>query len=229
MQKHRIILIDDDLQFVNHYAKLFREYGYNVHPFVSSHDALSFIKFTDNFIDLIISNTHISGLDGLSLIKSIRCHKRFISVPFIFLSSVADESLQLEAYRSGAQDFIIKPISPQLLAAKIQSIIGMMSYSSILLRLVLMGENHTLSIEEIVAYCQSESLDGFAFVHSGKEHAEFFFNKGVMEKIQFRDFSEAAAFEHVKSWVQYQFLIVRGSYHADTIHQYLRMAANSIF
>jgi len=229
MQKHKILLIDEDHEFLNHYARLFREYGYNVHPFVSPHDALSFIKFTDNYIDLIISNTHFSGLDGLSLIKSIRCHKRFISVPFIFLSSLADESLQLEAYRAGAQDYLVKPISPPLLAAKIQSIIGMMSYSSILLRLVLMGQNHTLSIEEIVAFCQSEILDGFAFIHSGKEQAVFFFTKGILEKIQFRDFPEDAAFEQIRSWEQYQFLIVRGSYNADTIHQYLRMSANSLF
>jgi len=58
-----ILLIDDDPSTLQMYTFLLRKEDLYVHEFLSALDALAFLKFTDKFIELIISDLNMPLMD----------------------------------------------------------------------------------------------------------------------------------------------------------------------
>src|SRR4029079_18578303 len=56
------------------------------------------------------------GLDGLEVLRRLDG-----TVPVMLLTSLEDELDQLVGYRLGAVDYVVKPVSPKVLAAKVKS------------------------------------------------------------------------------------------------------------
>lgn len=56
--------------------------------------------------DLVISDFHLSGFDGMAALKLLR--ERDADVPFILISGVLTEEAAVEAIRAGASDFVLK-------------------------------------------------------------------------------------------------------------------------
>ena len=56
-----------------------------------------------------------------------RLEARGARVPVIMVTSLEDELDQLVGYRMGAIDYVVKPVSPKVLAAKVKSFTSRMS------------------------------------------------------------------------------------------------------
>ena len=61
------------------------------------------------------------GLDGIQVCKKIR---KTSKVPVIMLTAKSEEEDELHGFRSGADDYVQKPFSPQILMARIKSILN---------------------------------------------------------------------------------------------------------
>jgi two-component system, chemotaxis family, chemotaxis protein CheY len=76
-------------------------------------------------VDMIISNWQMSPVDGMILLRWVRRHadspNRF--VPFVMLSAYSSKAAITEARDAGVTEFITKPFSVAMLAAKIQTVI----------------------------------------------------------------------------------------------------------
>lgn len=66
--------------------------------------------------DLLLMDTRLPGLDGLSLARLIRQDQRFALTPIVFLTAQDTVSTQIEALRAGADHFLIQPVDRDLLA-----------------------------------------------------------------------------------------------------------------
>jgi diguanylate cyclase (GGDEF)-like protein len=66
--------------------------------------------------DLVLMDTRIPGLDGISLARLIRQDNRFGLTPVVFLTSQDTVAAQIEALRAGADHFLIEPVDRDLLA-----------------------------------------------------------------------------------------------------------------
>ena len=65
--------------------------------------------------DLILMDTRLPGLDGLSLARLVRQDSRFSLTPIVFLTSNDTVSEQIEALSAGADHFLIEPVDRELL------------------------------------------------------------------------------------------------------------------
>jgi CheY-like chemotaxis protein len=73
---------------------------------------------------LILMDVRMPTLDGIETARLIRERKRFRRTPIIFITAHgSDEREVREAYALGAVDFLIKPIVPEILRAKVNTFV----------------------------------------------------------------------------------------------------------
>src|SRR5438105_950727 len=68
---------------------------------------------------LVLLDVRLPGVDGFEVLR--RLETSGTRVPVILVTGVEDEVDQLVGYRLGAVDYVVKPVSPKVLAAKVKS------------------------------------------------------------------------------------------------------------
>lgn len=114
----KIALVDDDENILTSVSLFLEGEGYQVQTFTDGVDALSVLA--DNPPDLAIFDIKMPRMDGLELLRRVR---QSSNLPVIFLTSKDgefDEALGLDL---GADDYIAKPFSHQLLAKRIKAVL----------------------------------------------------------------------------------------------------------
>jgi PAS domain S-box-containing protein len=69
--------------------------------------------------DLVLSDVMMPRLDGFGLIKAIRAHPTWQTLPIILLSARAGEESRVEGFGRGADDYLVKPFSARELLARV--------------------------------------------------------------------------------------------------------------
>jgi two-component system chemotaxis response regulator CheY len=78
-------------------------------------------------LDLIISDYNMPEMDGLALLRAIRGHPAARKVPFILLTGRGDRELVVKAAQAGANNYLIKPFTADILRQKIEQVMGKLS------------------------------------------------------------------------------------------------------
>ena len=115
---NKIALIDDDQNILTSVSMLLEEEGYEV---LTYNDGLSGLQgvLTEQ-VSLVVLDIKMPRMDGLETLQELR---KKSNVPVIFLTSKEDEIDELCGLRMGADDYIKKPFSPNLLIARIKVLI----------------------------------------------------------------------------------------------------------
>lgn len=111
-----ILLVDDDCEFLQNLAEILRVRGYGVLTAASGEAGLELAR--TRFPDVVISDVNLGGLDGLSLLKSLRSEPATAAIPVILISGdVTNPRLGMEL---GADDYLIKPFDCDALICAIE-------------------------------------------------------------------------------------------------------------
>lgn len=78
-------------------------------------------------LDLIISDYNMPEMDGLALLRAVRGHPSARKVPFILLTGRGDRELVVKAAQAGANNYLIKPFTADILRQKIEQVMGKLS------------------------------------------------------------------------------------------------------
>lgn len=116
--KATILVVDDDKEIVNAICKLLELNDYST---LKAYNGIEAIEIaTNNDIDLIILDVMMPKLDGMSALKKIRGN---CNIPVIILSAKTEDYDKILGLKVGADDYITKPYSPQILVAKVEATI----------------------------------------------------------------------------------------------------------
>ncbi|MDR0862635.1 MAG: response regulator transcription factor [Oscillospiraceae bacterium] len=113
-----ILAVDDEPMILSAVAAYLENTGYRVLTATNGRDALS--RFSEGGIDIILLDLMLPDASGEDVCRRIRETSR---VPIIMLTAKSSESSQLEGLRSGADDYVTKPFSLKLLAARIEAVL----------------------------------------------------------------------------------------------------------
>lgn len=94
---------------------------YQVHHAESGWEALRELR--QQHIDIIISEYDISDMDGSSFREKVLLDPATRDTPFLFLSEEGAQN-EIQALRSGVDDYIVKPFDPVVLVARVQAVIS---------------------------------------------------------------------------------------------------------
>jgi len=116
----RILIVDGDSGSRNLLALRLANEGYSTDVAADGRTALDRVRMDPPA--LIISETVLPGMDGFSLIDTLRREGRH--VPFVFLSARNDALSMNKGLLLGAADFLPKPINTEVLLTKLQKVMG---------------------------------------------------------------------------------------------------------
>ena len=116
------ILLVDDAAFMRKMIKdTLVKNGYTeVFEAVDGADAVE--KFGEINPDLVIMDITMPNMDGLEALKAIRGKNKDANV--VMCSGMGQESMVMDAVRSGAKDFIVKPFKADRVLKTVNSILG---------------------------------------------------------------------------------------------------------
>ncbi len=104
-----VAIIDDDIELLELMNIYFKQHGFQTSTFSNPEEAIVSIENQRISPHLVITDLKLPNLDGIELIKKIRSKNK--DVPIILMTGMHDVSIAIEAIKSGAQDFIIKPLN----------------------------------------------------------------------------------------------------------------------
>ena len=70
--------------------------------------------------DLIVSDVNMPGMGGVAMVKAIRADPRMAKVKILMLTSESSVESETEGLAAGADDYILKPVEPRRLAARVK-------------------------------------------------------------------------------------------------------------
>ena len=116
-----ILIVDDKKENIIPLESLLSLHSYPVDTAMSGEEALR--KILKNNYALIILDVQMPGMDGFEVAQTISGHSKVKDVPIIFLSAVnTDKRFITKGYSSGAIDYITKPIDPDILLLKVNTL-----------------------------------------------------------------------------------------------------------
>lgn len=116
------ILIVDDAAFMRKVIKdTLSKSGYtDLYEAVDGADAVE--KYNEIQPDLVLMDITMPNMDGLEALKAIRGKDGNANV--VMCSAMGQESMVIDAVRSGAKDFIVKPFKADRVLKTVTSIVG---------------------------------------------------------------------------------------------------------
>ena len=113
--KSRLLLVDDEEQFVETLSERLTMRDYDVTTSLTGEDAIEKIK-NYNF-DVVILDVRLPGIEGTEVLREIKNLKPLIEV--IMLTGHGTVEMAIEGMKLGAFDFLMKPCETEDLTAKI--------------------------------------------------------------------------------------------------------------
>ncbi|MDI1447581.1 sigma-54 dependent transcriptional regulator [Polyangium sp. 6x1] len=112
----RVLVVDDEASARSGLEKLLRQEGYAVDAAADGPSALQIA--TERPPDVVVTDLKMPRMDGLELLQKLRA--TYPGVPVIMVTAFGEVSTAVQAMRSGADDFITKPIDFDALTLAIE-------------------------------------------------------------------------------------------------------------
>ncbi len=115
----RILVIEDEAALADALEEILKQNNYNADVV---YDGLTGFDFACSGIyDLILLDIMLPGMDGLSILRSLR--KKQIDTPVILLTAKSDLSDIIAGLDAGSDDYLAKPFSTGELLARIRALL----------------------------------------------------------------------------------------------------------
>jgi len=112
----KIFFVDDEREMVDLVALGLKKRGITVVPFNTGADAIAALP--DHDVDVVVTDLNMKGMNGLELCQRIVADRP--DIPVIMLTAFGSLETAVGAIRSGAYDFVTKPIEIEALAIAVR-------------------------------------------------------------------------------------------------------------
>ncbi|KID58449.1 chemotaxis protein CheY [Pseudoalteromonas luteoviolacea CPMOR-1] len=111
-----ILLVEDDESLAQWVADYLNNQGYTTHCCHRGDEVISMVKQINP--DLVLLDIMLPGQDGISVCRELR---QFYNKPIIMLTAKDEEMDEVIGLEVGASDYVIKPVRPRALLARIKA------------------------------------------------------------------------------------------------------------
>ncbi|MDR0312476.1 MAG: response regulator transcription factor [Treponema sp.] len=122
MNKVTILIIEDDPDIQNLLSLAFKNEGWKLIMAKTGEEGLELIKKEKT--DCIVLDIMLPGMDGFKTLKKIRAlDSQEKNTPVIMATARGEEADIVAGLELGADDYVVKPYSPKVLAARIRTVL----------------------------------------------------------------------------------------------------------
>ena len=118
---HSILIVEDEADLADVLSFQLRREGYDCRVVHDGKAALAEIERRPP--DLVVLDRMLPKTSGDEVAMKIKSESRLSHIPIIMVTAKAEETDELVGFAIGADDYIHKPFSPKLLAARIQAVL----------------------------------------------------------------------------------------------------------
>ena len=123
MERHQILLVEDDARLADLVCEYLSQHEFDVQVERRGDDAME--KFSPT-TDLVILDLMMPGLDGLSVCRLLR---EQYHGPILMLTAKGSDIDQVVGLELGADDYVVKPVEPRVLLARVRALLRRRSAS----------------------------------------------------------------------------------------------------
>ena len=120
MANKKVLVVDDDAINRKLIIKILEKKGFEAVEASNGVEALTTLN-TNNDIDIILLDIVMPVMNGIEFLKQIRTDSKYMDIPVIILTT--DDTKKEETLTYGANDIIIKPVSPVNLLEKMEKFV----------------------------------------------------------------------------------------------------------
>jgi two-component system phosphate regulon response regulator PhoB len=113
----RVLLVDDDGDIRDVVGAMLEAVGLTVEPVTNAEEALERVR--EKHFDLAVLDWSLPGMNGLDLCRKIRSEASLSTIPVLFLTAHSSSKDIVDAFASGADDYVSKPFRAPELGARI--------------------------------------------------------------------------------------------------------------
>lgn len=120
---HKIITVDDSSTMRRIIKNTLIKIGFsNILEAANGIEALEVLA--QNNVDLIITDWNMPEMDGLTFVKTLRAKDQYKEIPILMVTTEAAKEDILTALRSGVNNYVVKPFTPDILQDKVFKLLG---------------------------------------------------------------------------------------------------------
>ena len=119
MSRARILIIEDDAEIQELLSLTLAREGWEL---VAAKDGeAGLVALAAGSVDCVILDIMLPGMDGLEVLRRMKASQSARRIPVIMTTARGEESDIVSGLELGADDYVVKPYSPKVLAARIRS------------------------------------------------------------------------------------------------------------
>ena len=118
----KVLVVDDSPTMRRIVANTLKRIGFSdTEEAENGNEALA--KLGESEFELIVTDWNMPGMTGLDFVKALRADAGYKDLPILMVTTRSAEADVKEALQAGANSYIVKPFTPQVLKEKIDSIV----------------------------------------------------------------------------------------------------------
>jgi len=102
----KILIVDDELEFVNDFARGLEMFGYEVYKAADGESAGSVIEKKNP--DIVLCDYRLPDIDGDKILEKVKA--AYPQIKFVMVTAYYDETVEKRLRNLGADEVIFKPI-----------------------------------------------------------------------------------------------------------------------
>ncbi|WP_340680262.1 response regulator [Paraglaciecola sp.] len=120
-----VLLVEDDERLSQLIVSYLQNQGFSITRLAHGEKLLSTVKQSPP--DIVVLDVMLPGDNGFTLCRAIRPH---YSGPLLFMTAKGDDFDQVMGLEIGGDDYIIKPVEPRVLLARINALLRRVSHKT---------------------------------------------------------------------------------------------------
>ncbi|MBF0609909.1 MAG: response regulator [Magnetococcales bacterium] len=117
----KILAVDDSLTIRQSVKFTLEKQGYQVEIASSGEEALQCLS--RGKFNLIITDLHMDGMDGLELVTKVRALPAYKFTPILMLTTESSQEIIAQGKKAGANGWLVKPFKPEQMAAVVEKVL----------------------------------------------------------------------------------------------------------
>jgi two-component system phosphate regulon response regulator PhoB len=121
MANEKILVVDDEEDILELLRYSLTREGYKVHCAETGEKAVASAR--EKAPDILVLDLMLPGMDGLEVTRVLKSDPLTSSIPIIMLTAKGEEADIVAGLELGADDYVTKPFSPRVLAARVRAVL----------------------------------------------------------------------------------------------------------
>ncbi|MEQ6291734.1 response regulator [Vogesella sp. GCM10023246] len=118
----KILTVDDSASIRQMVTFTLKSAGYEVVEAADGNAGLA--KAQVSQVDLVLTDQNMPGMDGLTLIRSLRQLPSYAATPILMLTTESSDQMKAQGRAAGATGWLVKPFDPQKLIDVVRRLVG---------------------------------------------------------------------------------------------------------